>query len=238
MRLCLETEEPHDCRVIVDSQRRKHGVTSYVDFQLPEPWVGEIDVAPILFVSSNPSIGDDKQTTGAAADDDVWESHHFAHGGGRRSYIQDGIRTTDSDGNPLQAVRYWSGALARARELIPYREVVPGRDYAMTEIVHCKSRREFGVAAAAKTCAARHMENVLSISAARVVVSVGAFARNWFLGEGVSIPVSPIERTLGGRERLLIFTPHFSPNNGGPQKIPLRYSADDVTLLIEAIRAG
>ena len=45
VRRCLETDAPHDCRAIVDSQRRKHGVTSYVDFQLPEPWVGEIDVA-------------------------------------------------------------------------------------------------------------------------------------------------------------------------------------------------
>jgi hypothetical protein len=126
VRLCLETAQPHPCRTIVEYQRRERGVESYADFQVPEPWVGEIDAAPILFVASNPSIGDDDHASGATPDDEIWESHHLAHGGGRRQYILDGIRTVTPDGIPIKAVRYWSGALARARELIPDRPVVPG----------------------------------------------------------------------------------------------------------------
>ena len=54
---------------------------------------GRVDIAPILFVSSNPSIGDDKHATGAAKDEDVWDSHHFAHGSGCRPYILEFVAT-------------------------------------------------------------------------------------------------------------------------------------------------
>ena len=37
------------CRQIV-------GVQTGADFQVPEPWSGQIDIAPLLFISSNPSI--------------------------------------------------------------------------------------------------------------------------------------------------------------------------------------
>jgi len=236
VRLCLETSQPHPCRTIVEYQRRERGVTSYANFQVPEPWVGEIDVATILFVASNPSIGDDDHASGATPDDEIWESHHLAHGGGRRQYILDGIRTVTPDGTPIKAVRYWSGALARARELIPDRPVVPGRDYALTEIVHCKSPHEIGVGEAAKTCADMHMENVMSVAAARVIVAVGAFAHRWFLGSGVPIPEAPIERALGGRPRLIAFTPHFSPSRGGPQQLVKRYSESHLDRLRRACR--
>lgn len=226
VRICLETTEPHPCRTVVQYQRRERGVTSYAEFQVPEPWVGQIDIAPILFVASNPSIGDDDHASGRTPDDLIWESHHLAHGGGSRQYILDGIRTVTPDGTPNKAVRYWSGALARARELIPDRPVVPGCDYALTEIVHCKSPHEIGVGEAAHTCAHRHMENVMSISAARVVIAVGAFAHRWFLGAGVSIPEAPIESMLGGKTRLVAFTAHFSPSRGGSQMLSKRYSGE------------
>jgi len=236
VQICLETPHPHPCRTIVEYQRRERGVESYADFQVPEPWVGEIDVAPILFVASNPSIGDDDHASGATPDEEIWESHHLAHGGGQRRYILDGIRTMSSDGTPVKAVRYWSGALARARELVPDRAVVPGRDYALTEIVHCKSPHEIGVADAADTCADRHMENVMSVAAARVIVAVGAFAHRWFLGTGVPIPPLPVERELGGHTRLIVFTAHFSPSRGGPQSLLKRYAAEHIERLRAAIR--
>ena len=37
------------CREIVSVQ-------TGVVFQLPEPWSGQIDIAPLLFISSNPSL--------------------------------------------------------------------------------------------------------------------------------------------------------------------------------------
>jgi hypothetical protein len=48
---CLDSDEPHPCRSVVAAQnlpRSRH--------QLPEPWSGRIETAPILFVGSNPSF--------------------------------------------------------------------------------------------------------------------------------------------------------------------------------------
>ncbi len=53
----------HPCQTIVSSQ---DGGT----FQLPEPWVGQIDRAPILFISSNPSF--DKEEYFPADNEEKW----------------------------------------------------------------------------------------------------------------------------------------------------------------------
>ena len=92
------------------------GVLSYDDFQVPEPWVGEIDVAPILFVSFNPSIGEDRHAIGASSNGTPWESHHFAFGGGKSPYILDGIYTTTTSGDKLKKVAFWVAIRARARD--------------------------------------------------------------------------------------------------------------------------
>jgi hypothetical protein len=225
--LCLQGDDDtsRPCRKIVQSQ----GVDSTELFQAPEPWVGEIDVAPILFVASNPSIGDDDHACGSASDDQIWESHHLAFGGGKRTYIIDGIKTTKPDGTPGHTVRYWCAIRARARELITGRPVIPGTDYAITEIVHCKSMREEGVADAADECARKHFDAVMAVSVARVVIALGAFAWRKFLGNAVVPPESPVRRTYGGRERTLVFLPHPS-SFIGPKSIAKRYPTDIVSL--------
>jgi hypothetical protein len=219
--LCLDGGDvSHPCRKIVHSQR----VNSKDLFQVPEPWVGQIDVAPILFVASNPSIGDDQHACGSASNGLIWESHQLAFGGGRRTYIIDGIKTTKPNGAPGHIVRYWCSIRARARELIPARPVVPGTDYAITEIVHCKSKGEHGVSEAADECARRHFDAVMAVSAARVIVALGAFAWRKFLGNSAP-PATPIRQMYGGRERILVFLPHPS-SFVGPKSIAKRYSAD------------
>jgi hypothetical protein len=66
-----------------------------------------------------------------------------------------------------------------ARELLG-REPAPGDDYALTEVVHCGSQGETGVAATLGTCTSRYLRRVLAVSPARVVVVVGATARGSF----------------------------------------------------------
>lgn len=122
------------------------------------------------------------------------------------------------------------------RELIGHRAVVPGVDYAMTEIVHCKSRGEKGVADAAATCAAKHMDHVMSVAAAKVVIAVGAFAQGWFLGKGIDVPTQPIERPMGGRTRTIVFLSHPAAF-GGLKKLAARYSESDLESLISQCRA-
>lgn len=46
---CLDGDTHHPCSTIVQSQH-----AGKADFQLPEPWRGQIDKARILFIGSNP----------------------------------------------------------------------------------------------------------------------------------------------------------------------------------------
>jgi uracil-DNA glycosylase len=206
--LALE-DGPRPCRTIVRSQHAPKD-----EFQLPEPWRGQIDKARILFVGSNPSIGDDRYALRSSPDDQVWESQHLAFGGGSRPYVLDGIKTTKPDGSPLKVVRYWSSIRARARELLP--DAIPGEDYAITEVVHCKSVDEIGVHEAALKCYSLHSSNVFSVSPAKVVVVLGKFAREELLGAGTDFPRLPLDMELGGRTRAVLFLPH--PNARGDEK--------------------
>lgn len=219
------------CAAIVRTQI-DGGAKEYAQFQVPEPWVGRIDLAPILFVSSNPSIGKDDHARGGAADQVIWDSHHYAFGDESHTpYIQDGIYTVDSSGQRIKPVRYWSWARARARELLP--DAVPGRDYAFTEVVHCKSEREIGVAQAAPACIALHFDRVLAAAAASIVIAVGAFAQRLIFGPAV--PEEPVTLTLGGRDRAVVALAH--PNAfGGGKTLGGRYSADALVQMKERAR--
>jgi hypothetical protein len=157
-----------------------------------------------IFISSNPSIGDDNEAFGASSNDALWDSHHYAFGGGKRKYIIDGI--FPANGGKLKRVAYWVAVKARASELIPH--AVPGRDYVLTEVVHCKSKGEIGVRRAASTSWDLHSEPVLALSPAAVVIVVGQVAREFFLGIGAPIPPKIEERKLGGRIRLMAYLPH------------------------------
>jgi len=48
-----DPDSQHPCQEVVRSQ---DGVGPETGFQVPEPWAGGIDRAPLLFVRSNPSI--------------------------------------------------------------------------------------------------------------------------------------------------------------------------------------
>lgn len=209
---CIGGDTTSPCYSIVSKQQ----AASIDAFQLPVPWVGQIDVAPLLFVSSNPSIGKDEHATGKTSLDEVWESQHLAFGGGARTYILDGVKSTTPDGKPIKTVKYWSSVRARARELMPNKTVVPGTHYALTEVVHCKTEGEYGVAEAVDECFNRFMERVWTVAAARVIVVFGRVAREQMLGLGAQRPRTLIERELGDRARTIVFLPH--PNARGEAK--------------------
>jgi hypothetical protein len=217
--LCQHGDESHPCARIVRSQHVPEN-----DFQLPEPWRGQIDKARLLFLASNPSIGDDRYALQSSPEVRVWESQHLAFGGGSRPYIIDGIRTTKASGSPDRVVRYWSSIRARARELIP--RAVPGEDYAISEIVHCKSKGEEGVAEAAQTCYDMHMAPMFSVAVAKIVIVLGKFAKRYLLGVAPAPPL-PAQLELGGRKRTLLFLPH--PNARGVRKsLAAHYASADL----------
>lgn len=183
-------------------------------------------MARILFVGSNPSIGTDRYALGCSAENEVWESQHLAFGGGSRPYILDGIRKTKQDGSADEVVRYWSSIRARAHELLP--DAIPGEDYAITEVVHCKSEHEVGVHEAARTCYEMHMDSVFSVSPAEVVVVLGKVAREALLGVRASLPESPLELELGAKKRQVFVLPHPS-ERGDKKSLAAHYDSEALT---------
>ena len=130
--------------------------------------------------------------------------------------IADGRRVLNSDGSRSRASPYLSSVRLRARELGLER---PGIDYAMTEVVHCKSRSEAeGVAAASAACAAAHFAPLLAACGARLVVFLGAHAAaaaQRHLGLDPAVPLhGPLP--VAGRSRWVVFLPH--PNARGKKK--------------------
>lgn len=204
----------HPCSRIVATQPGE-----LATMHVPEPWCGRIESAPILFVSSNPGIADEEEfPTRAWADDDIVDYFAQRFSGGRKPWIVDGRRRLNRDGSYSKALPYWSNMRERAREILA-RDPVPGDDYAITEIVHCKSRREAGVSEALDECTRRYLRRVLHVSAARVLVAIGDKAWN-HLTRLLRIPgdgplIGPIE--VEGINRVLVALGH--PAGGKPKKL-------------------
>jgi hypothetical protein len=229
----------HPCAAIVLSQwgdipaetriahwRRAH--------QLPEPWVGHIDRAPILFVSSNPSIrghispevADRPDTadgiTWNQPDSEIIRRYDRAFD----DFIVDGVRSRGA----RRATRYWASIKRRAQELIPWRKVEPGYDYALTEVVRCKSAHEFGVDDAGSVCPDLHLEPTLRMSGSVVLVGVGSHAKRLLLRH-LHLSEAPLQSVdVGGRERLLTFIPHPSAF-GGPKSLEGTLSPEDLAVV-------
>lgn len=157
--LCLrDRSAKHPCREIVLSQSS----ASLNEHQVPEPWSGHLEQAPILFLSSNPSISLAEAYPGWSWPDELIQDY-FANrfGGGNTPWITQGTKSLQHDGTYSGAVAFWAAVRQRAMELLE-RDVVPGTDYALTEIVHCKSQGS-GALPKPKNIAYRAICNAFSI---------------------------------------------------------------------------
>jgi hypothetical protein len=189
--------------------------------QLPEPWVGHLDQARILFVSSNPSIGGevppDFKTAAPPAGRVTaqWQNDKIIRRFERAfdDYMDDGVRHRGAKG----VVRYWASIKRRAMELLTTGDLEPGVDYALTEVVRCKSRSEKGVSRAVEECVPNYLKTTLDLSPAVVIVALGAHARRELaamFNVDAAKDLAPIN--IAGTERLLTFLPH--PNARGVPK--------------------
>lgn len=213
----------HPCAAIVGVQE---GDTA--KFQVPEPWSGHIECAPILFVGSNPSI----------SEDEVFPTSSWSEAK-TKDFFQ---RRFDKDGcwakrMPFNGVKYWTSARKRATELLK-RTAVEGRYFALTEVVHCKSKREQGVKDALPACMQRWFDKVLSQSAARVIVLFGAHARDactkhWNIDGGRSVH---FDVSIGGRSRAVVILPH--PGAFVPKTLDACTSAEERRRLRAILREG
>lgn len=188
----------HPCHKVVSEQ---NGIIELeIHRQRPEPWIGSLATAKLLFLSSNPSISDDlgvtredfptyQWTNEQAADffvnrfnPDVEPVHvTFNH------EIEPDFLTRSLDGeyrngikNPKKSQPTWKQTHARAIELLG-KEAHPHLNYAITEIVHCKSKDARGVEAASTLCIEKWLEKIFQTSPASIVVALGSKVRDYFL---------------------------------------------------------
>ena len=117
------------------------------------------------------------------------------------------VCTPQQNGDYSKSVPFWREVRGRAAELYQRKNAKPGLDYALTEVLHCKSRNNEGVASAVDECAK-------SLLGSRPVV-LGS--------EDNSSPLAPLQHesrqkycidsdsrvhgpiNIGGRDRFVVF---------------------------------
>ncbi len=214
-------DRSHPCAEVVRSQ-------GPAGRQVPEPWSGRLDAAPILFVGSNPSISEDggfPTQSWSERDTVSYFSRRFDEHGGWVSPRE------------FNQVRYWTMVRSHANALLG-RDAVPGVDFAMTEAVHCKSKAETGVKSALRACAARWLDEVMRESAAKVVVLLGRHAaevctERWDMGSGRGAHFGV---SLAGRNRSVVVLPH--PNAREPRRLARHVAPEGLSRLRAILADG
>jgi hypothetical protein len=257
---CLTNREStHPCREIVLHQWPDVPFEERVrwwrgEHHVPEPWDGHIESAPLLFLSSNPSLSSRRQAgvrsaktqplshlglhtvddhpslrKGVAAPKWEWTDAELVDRYSSAFDVfmtPDGTAAVDASGEALKSVQYWREMKKLADHLFGH-ATCPGVDYALTEVVHCKSRSEVGVANAAKECVPRYLRKTLATSPAAVIVVVGRVARQAFRHEydyaDAAQVSSPID--VEGRMRVVVFV--AAPNARTPKKYPKTVAESD-----------
>jgi uracil-DNA glycosylase len=187
---------------------------------VPEPWSGHLAAASILFMSSNPGGGKHGEGVNTDGTTNLWSDERLiaafdsAFEPGQIPGIADATHLVDATGNRTRAIRYLSWLWYTSKDLLQ-RDPVPGRDYAATEVVHCGTAGEAGVAEAFATCTARYFRRLVAASSAMVIICTGDWAMRAFAEQ---FNISFVDRAwgprdLGGRSRLILQVPH--PNRRG-----------------------
>lgn len=219
------------CHRIVSSQDQPDE-----PFQFPEPWSGFLETAPILFLSSNPSISYTEAYPVRAPDWPIEKAARFFSHRFHNGWVKDGRYGRFRNGEySKRRTSYWSSVRQRAIELLE-RDVVPGEDYCLTEIVHCKSKREVGVREAADECTRLYLRRILAVSGAKVVVVMGAFAAKAVKSQidfaGTGPVLTPTEKE--SLKASFAFVPH--PAGRGPKEFRKLLGENTLELLKDKLR--
>lgn len=250
----------HPCRKIVNSQDAFAG-----PFQVPEAWAGNLASARIVYLSSNPAIS-------AGNPASKWRAKRIAEKYPTVDWPDSGIadfmiyrfnpehgwvvdrrhRKVETEDGPAWGTPepYWG--LVEQQTVALLGSKTPWYEQSvMTEVVHCKSNGEEGVAQAAPLCAHRHMDRILAASPAGLVVVVGskaaqtlklaypdAFRQRPLFGTYTEhgVPYQEqnlITMSLGSRERLVCFLKHPSAHGAKPS-LALSYPDDIERLKLAA----
>ena len=261
----------HPCSKVVGEQSKLIDVE--LKRQRPEPWMGGLAKADLLFVSSNPSINEDPYPLGEVFPTYEWSETDSADFFVNRcnpdsekvkvtfgTDSQPNFLTLCYDGeyrsgvsNPKRPQPTWKNTHDRAVELIGA-DAHPHFNYAITEIVHCKSKDAIGVQEASSHCVRKWMNSIFEVSPAKVVILLGSKVRDFYARPILNAPsgfgefqsygeLSQKERatrdifvqTVGGQPRLFIFNWH--PTFAG-LRIFRKVYGNDLVDWISSILAG
>lgn len=232
--VCAADDPSHACHPIVTLQ----GSATNPERQLPEAWAGGLETAKVAYLASNPAISDDEDFPRTRWSDEAivsFVTRRFDQSQDHPWVRDHRYRRIDGSYSARQ-VRFWEQARKRTDELLGY-TTDPSVDYVLTEVVHCKSKREIGVRSATPLCGSRYLDAIFRLCPAPLIVIVGSAARD-AVSEILGMPErfgrrsasgrdNLLVRTLGGRERLVAYHPHFSgmePN----RSFTARYGSDGV----------
>ena len=225
----------HPCCTIIRSQ----GCSSE-KFHVPEPWNGNITQAPLLFISSNPSINNNELYPVNSWEDKKVFDFFTNRFDGR--WVQNFRTRLVNREFPDQGSRYWFSVRMRAAEILGLEkdQVIPGKHYAITEVVHCKSVKEIGVKKALHHCSEKYLREILQVSPAKVVVILGDIAKAGLKLVLKDEGVVPAENALLGpmnlfeNIRVFLFLPH--PNRwGGPKSVRDNFGSMELKILKDCL---
>ena len=199
------------------------------NFQIGEPFTGDIVNADILVVSSNPAYNplEDAPIYDPAADEVIMPNYQFTPNWtpGKRIHADNVGEILDTfhkirmnlNAIPLvngkrkfAPVRYWTNI----KNLVAW--LFPGKSFALTEVVQYRSNREYGVQEALSTCW-EYAKEIIACSGAKVIIitakasALEMFTNNGLLGTLLLHEHSNYEDTeinlytqnIGGIDRLI-----------------------------------
>lgn len=203
IKICLEGDIDNPCYKIVSNQDKDN-------FQLPEPWNGDLENAPVIILGSNPSINEEEMYPDSSWNIDEKFEFHSERFSGKWTKEQKYVMLKDGSYD-TKAVRFWSSVKNRVKEIYTKNEILLGNDLCMIEIVKCKSRKEFGVKECMRECSQKYMNDILQFSNAEVILCLGKvaeiFIKDFYKLEDTKI-VEDVE--IAGKYRTVIFIPHPS----------------------------
>ena len=230
----------HPCAGVVSGQAGN----SDSDYQVPEPWTGHIETAPILFISSIPGIAPDEFFPRKDWSDEKtidFFRRRFDDGAGYVKHQPGGplyalFHGDNGNRTPHRHQPFWGHVRNHAHSLLQ-RTPVPGTDYALTEVVHCKGPEKYA-REAVSLCSKKWMPTVMEHSGADIVILLGHYARNAVcqLWELDASRTAQFNVPIAGRNRAVVILPH--PNARGPRKIEHCVKSDDLQRLQALLREG
>ena len=206
------------------------------DYHIPEPWNGDIEHAPILFVSlnpgytqgenypyyNNPNFSSSRNGLNISATETFFDERfggkYVKHNNGKK------FKVLMTNGQYKSVHGFWNYVYNISTKLLGMSNVIPGKDFAITEIVHCKSSSVNVIPEACfDECMKKHFNAVLSAAAnIQYLVIVGKQTRDRiaaFFKLGEVQKYKWYDVSIDDKNVKLIFVDH-NAGGGTAKKIP------------------